>query len=92
VNERSDELLIPFENALLRPLNGRPTGQALKDFYDKYASYSIELTDLMDTRELGGDLDPKELVLAWARRNDAGGYILLGDPAARILPAGSSAP
>jgi len=92
VNERSDELLIPFENAFLRPLNGRPTGQALKDFYDKYASYSIELTDLMDTRELGGDLDPKELVLAWARRNDAGGYILLGDPAARILPAGSSAP
>lgn len=85
VNERSDELLIPFENALLRPLNGRPSGQALKDFYDKYASYSIELTDLMDTRELGGDVDPKELVLAWARRNDAGGYVLLGDPAARVV-------
>lgn len=85
VNERSDEMLIPFENALLRPLNGRPTGQALKDFYDRYASYSIELADLMDTRELGGDVDPKDLVLAWARRNDAGGYVLLGDPAARML-------
>jgi hypothetical protein len=85
VNERSDELLIPFGNALTRPLNGKPSGQALRDFYDRYASFSIELTDLIDTWELGGDVDPKDLVLAWARRNDAGGYILLGDPAVRIV-------
>jgi hypothetical protein len=83
ISERSDELLNPFENAIRRSLKGRPIGQALKDFYDKYAACSIELTDLIDTREVGGDVDPKELVLAWARRNDAGGYILLGDPAAR---------
>lgn len=84
LNESSDALRIPFENALLRPLNGTPNGQALRDFYDRFASYSIELTDLMDTRELGGIVDQKELVLAWARRNDAAGYILLGDPAARM--------
>jgi hypothetical protein len=85
LNEFSDVLRIPFENALLRPLNGTPTGQALRDFYDRFASYSVELTDLIDTRELGGAVDQTELILAWARRNDAAGYILLGDPAAKIM-------
>jgi hypothetical protein len=84
LNERANPLRTPFENALLRSLDGIPSGQALKDFYDRYASYSIELTDLIDTQELGGNVDQKELILAWARRNDAGGYVLLGDPAAGI--------
>jgi hypothetical protein len=84
LNERSDMLLIPFENALARVLDGKPCGHALNDFYDRYASYSIELTDLLETRELGGNVDDREIVFAWTRRNDAGGYVFLGDPAARL--------
>ncbi len=26
----------------------------------------------------------QELVTAWAERNDAGGYVVIGDPAARL--------
>jgi hypothetical protein len=85
LNEKSDPLLLPFDNALSRALKGIPCGQMLKDFYDRYASYSIELTDLLETRDLGGNVPDRELFFAWTRRNDAGGYILLGDPAARLL-------
>ena len=77
--------LLPFRNALANILDGRPVGYAMKDFNERYAALSTELTDLLESLAW----DPtvvSDFVLAskWTERNDAEGYVILGDPAVRM--------
>jgi hypothetical protein len=79
----------PFRNALGRILNGTPAGLALRDFSDRYAALSTRIASEIErarraarfhSRPPQVDLDT---AFRWVQRNDAGAYILLGDPAVR---------
>jgi hypothetical protein len=73
--------LIPFQNAIGRILTGQPVGYAMKDFNERYAALSANLTGVLEDVGHGrtGALDT--LARLWTERNDAQNYILLGDPA-----------
>jgi len=77
--------LLPFQNALGRILLGQPIGYAMKDFNEKYAALSANLSTLLE--DVGfGDRVISEVNLArvWTERNDAQNYVVLGDPAAAL--------
>ncbi len=81
--------LLPFENAIGRILAGEPVGYALKDFFERYAALSVTLSSMLEEISFGKQIPEHELATAWIARNDAEGYLLLGDPACRLV-AGSS--
>jgi hypothetical protein len=81
--------LIPFENAVINVLGtknqtARPIGLALKDFNEKYAVLSVSLAGMLERIGYGLRVPDAELARAWTQRNDAEGYVLFGDPAARL--------
>jgi hypothetical protein len=76
--------LIPFENAIGRILAGQPIGLALKDFNERFAALSVALANLLEQVGDGLIVPDRQLAKAWIQRNDAEGYALFGDPAARL--------
>jgi hypothetical protein len=76
--------LIPFENAIGNVLAGKPIGLALKDFSERFAALSVSLAGLLEQIGDGMIVPDRQLAKAWIQRNDAEGYALFGDPAARL--------
>jgi hypothetical protein len=76
--------LIPYRNAVQSILRGKPVGLALKDMRDRFAPRDNELVQMLYQEKFGLILDDRELVTKWCQRNEAGGYILIGDPAAAM--------
>lgn len=76
--------LVPFENAIGRMLAGQPLGLALKDFNERFAALSVALSGMIEQIEDGAAVPDARLATAWIQRNDAEGYALFGDPAARL--------
>jgi hypothetical protein len=76
--------LIPFENAIGNILAGRPIGLALRDFNERFAALSVSLANLLEQIGDGMLVPDRQLAKAWIQRNDAEGYALFGDPAARL--------
>lgn len=76
--------LIPFENAIGNILAGKPIGLALKDFNERFAALSVSLAGMLEQIEDGANVPAAQLATAWIQRNDAEGYALFGDPAARL--------
>jgi hypothetical protein len=76
--------LIPFENAIGNILAGKPIGLALKDFNERFAALSVALAGMLEQMEDGANFPAVQLATAWIQRNDAEGYALFGDPAARL--------
>ena len=65
-----------------RILGGLPVGYALKDVRERYASLAASVGKTLEEIKLFGlQVDDKQLVADWAGRNDAGGYVVIGDPA-----------
>jgi hypothetical protein len=79
--------LLPFENALDRLVAGEPVGHAVKDFNERYASLSTELAGLLEQVGFGAKISDAQLARAWAERNDAEGYLVVGDPAVALRVA-----
>jgi hypothetical protein len=82
-----------FRNALAKILGGARLGRALKDFADRYAFLSTVLSTRAEEMRryasftrMTPSLDPAT-AYQWVQRNDAGAYILLGDPAVRLKPS-----
>jgi hypothetical protein len=76
--------LIPFQNTIGRLLRGEPIGLAMKDFNERYAALSTNLSDLQDKISLNFPISESALAATWIERNDAEGYVVLGDPAVRL--------
>jgi hypothetical protein len=77
-----------FESSLRRLLDEQPVGHALDYFNGRYAELSTMLTDeLQDEFKLP---DADELLPLWTSNNDARGYVVLGDPAARLSFTGTT--
>jgi hypothetical protein len=84
VTEGAGPQLLPFENAIGFILSGLPLGWALKDFNERFAAQSANLTDVIDKVNLGISVPDRQLAELWLDRNDAEGYVLFGDPAVRL--------
>jgi hypothetical protein len=83
----SEAQIQPFENAIRRILSGLPVGLALKDFRDRYATLAAALSAALEAASYVPAPDDDEIADLWVQRNDAEGYVILGDPAAKIAPA-----
>jgi hypothetical protein len=76
--------LIPFRNFIGRVLGGEPVGHATQDFSQRFATFSTELLDQLDSTRPGARPSDADLVWSWIERNDAQNYVVLGDPAVRL--------
>ena len=56
----------------------------MKDINERYAVVSTSLTSLLEKPSFGAQVSDFELANSWVERNDAGGYFVIGDPAARL--------
>jgi hypothetical protein len=74
----------PFQNTLGRILVGQPVGYATKDFSERYAALSTNLSGLLEEIGFGAQIADDELSRTWIERNDAQNYVVLGDPAVRL--------
>ena len=76
-----------FQYALGRILSGQPVGYAVKDFNERYAALSVSLSNVLEEVGFGKKVPDDDLVSRWTERNDAGGYLVIGDPAVRLRVA-----
>jgi hypothetical protein len=70
----------PFEDVFRRLAAGHPVGSALEVLGKRYAELSTELNE-----DLKGGIPDDELFPSWTACNDARNYVVLGDPAVRIV-------
>ncbi len=74
--------LIPYQNAVGRILGGLPIGYALTDMRQRFASLAASVGETLEKeKKFGLIVDPAQLVADWAQRNDAGAFVVIGDPA-----------
>jgi hypothetical protein len=81
ITEGAGAQLLPFENAIGFIVNGQPLGWALKEFNDVFAASSVNLTNVLRDKDGGADVSDSAIAALWLERNDAEGYVLMGDPA-----------
>jgi hypothetical protein len=79
--------LLPFQNAIGRILGGQPVGYAMKDFNEKYAQLSANISEILEQMGFGKLVPDAQLARLWTERNDAQNYVVLGDPAATLKVA-----
>ncbi len=80
--------LAAFESALSVLLKHQPVGMAMEYFNQRYAALTVPLFDLKEQIDAGMQYDQGEWISIWTAQSDARGYIIVGDPAARLpLPA-----
>jgi hypothetical protein len=75
-----------YRNLLGYLLSGQPIGHAAREFRERFASLSALLAGSFDPTQAGSP-DERRRVTWWAERNDAGNFLILGDPAVRLSPA-----
>lgn len=81
-----------FESLLTNLMQGMPVGLAMDRMNLRYAEIATTLAD--NLKELAFDenfITPFELTYQWTANNDARGYAILGDPAARLSLASPKA-
>lgn len=82
-NRQGEPRLGAFRQGLGEILSGNPVGLVLTTFNERYAAKSVEISARLEGGE--ATISPK-MITDWLIRNDAEGYILLGDPAVRLQP------
>lgn len=78
-----------FESVLRRLMKGAPAGFALEPMNNRSAELADDLASEIERHDNGLSVSPVDLAKMWTSRNDARGFILLGDPAVRLAPAGA---
>jgi len=73
-----------FQRAVAQILIGKPLGLAVQEFNDLAATLSDALSGLLGKAYQGIPVDDVALAYTWMQRNDAAGFVLLGDPAVKL--------
>jgi hypothetical protein len=76
-----------FQRAIAQILVGKPVGVAVQEFNDMSATLSDVLAGLLGKAFQNIPIDDVTLASTWMQRNDAGGFVLLGDPAVKLRVA-----
>ncbi len=76
--------LTAFQSALTSLMVGAPIGHAFQVFNERYGEFSTDLTQTLEDAQWM-PVDPHELVGKWTANNDAKNYVVLGDPAVRVI-------
>jgi len=76
-----------FKSTLTHIMDGKPIGSALEYFNSRYATWASELSTTLRDVQFGLQVEPVGISSMWTAHNDARGYAILGDPAARLALA-----
>ena len=68
-------------------MEGKPVGSALEYFNSRYATWASELSTILRDVQFGLQVEPVNISSMWTAHNDARGYAIIGDPAARLALA-----
>ena len=74
----------PFQFAIQWILEGKPVGYAASPFLERYSRFGHDLNGLLKLVQWELPVDDKQLARVWTRYHDAGGYLVVGDPAVRL--------
>ena len=75
-----------FEDALDRLLTGYPIGAAMQPFAERYAELAADLSVELAAMLHGHEPDALTLAAMWTACHDARNYLVVGDPAVRLVP------
>jgi hypothetical protein len=73
-----------FREAISGILAGLPVAFAVKGFNEKYATLSTDLLTTIDDIKRGEVISDEKVTNDWIERNDAEGYVVIGDPAVHL--------
>ena len=75
---------VAFESTLRLLLDGYPVGAAVEFLNERHAELGSMLSALLEEVQFDAPYDRADLISYWMGDHDAAGYIVIGDPAARL--------
>lgn len=84
--DRAGSQIQPYKNMLSYLMRGQPIGAAVDWLNERYAELASDLANELDEIEENGYRpNPLKLATLWTANNDARNYVIIGDPAVRLL-------